>query len=310
MYKLEPIEAQPPAGERPADGSYPRCAGFWQPSASLASYALTCDVEDYFQVSAFEQVSPRSSWTDRDCRIPRNVDRILELYDSAGAQGTFFTLGWVAENHPEVVRRIARSGHEIASHGMQHVRAWNQSEAEFGEDVGKAKKLLEDVSGQAVRGYRAASWSFSEQTPWSHDVLAAAGYEYSSSVYPISHDHYGLPDAPRRPFYVAGSNLLEIPASAVPLLGRNLPAGGGGYFRLLPYSVSRWLIRRYANSVGTPPVFYYHPWELDPDQPRMTGIPFRSRFRHYVNLERFEDRLTQLLSDHSWGRMDRIFLGS
>ena len=291
-----------------ASREFPDFSSLWSPDSGYRVNALTCDVEDYFQVSAFESVSPRSSWGDRECRIPRNVDRILELYDAADAKGTFFTLAWVAERYPEVVRRITESGHEVASHGMEHIRVWNQTADEFRADAARSKSLLEDVTGLPVRGYRAASWSFDTRTSWAHDVLAEQGFEYSSSIYPISHDHYGLPDAPLRPFYVGGSGLLEIPASAVRVLGRNAPAAGGGYFRLLPYAASRWLARRVVRDLGVPFIFYYHPWELDPDQPRMSGISLRTRFRHYVNLKRFEPRLVRLLAEFRWGRMDDIFL--
>ena len=279
------------------------------PVTACGTNALTCDVEDYFQVSAFEHLVTKNSWVERECRIPRNVDRVLELCDDAGVGGTFFILGWVAEHFPEVVRRIAAEGHEVASHGMQHVRVWDQSPETFRDDIVSAKKLLEDVSGQPVRGYRAASWSLDERTPWAHRIMAEAGYTYSSSVYPIAHDHYGLPDAPPYPFYVASAGILEIPASTSRLFGHNLPAAGGGYFRLLPLTVSRWLVRRVLRTTGLPAVFYFHPWELDPEQPRMQGITLRTRFRHYVNLRVFEPRLARLLHDLKWGRMDEIYLG-
>jgi polysaccharide deacetylase family protein (PEP-CTERM system associated) len=280
----------------------------WQASTSVARNAITCDVEDYFQVSAFEHLVPKESWLGRECRIPRNVDRVLELYDEAHVHGTFFTLGWVAEHHREVVRRIADAGHEVASHGMQHRRVWDQAPEEFRADITRAKALLEDASGQRVRGYRAASWSLDERTPWAHRIMAEAGYEYSSSIYPIAHDHYGLPEAPTTPFYVKAGGILEIPASTSRLFARNMPASGGGYFRLLPYAVSRSLMFRIA-ATGVPAVFYFHPWELDPGQPRMSGVDARTRFRHYLNLGRFETRLKCLLKDFNWGRMDEIYLG-
>lgn len=271
--------------------------------------ALTCDVEDYFQVSAFEHLVTKESWRQRECRIPRNVDRVLELFDSAGVHGTFFTLGWVAEICPEVVRRISAEGHEVASHGMQHVRVWHQTEAAFRADIVRTKQLLEDVSGQPVRGYRAASWSIDKRTPWAHRIMAEAGYEYSSSIYPIAHDHYGLPDAPDYPFYVKSAGILEIPASTSRLFGRNLPAAGGGYFRLLPLACSRWLMQRIIRTTQLPVVFYFHPWELDPEQPHMPGISAQTRFRHYLNLDKFEGRLKTLLAAFAWDRMDSIYLG-
>lgn len=280
----------------------------WVPAAREPQNALTCDVEDWFQVSAFEALIPKESWGARECRIPRNVDRVLELYDEAGVRGTFFVLGWVAEHYPEVVRRIAAQGHEIASHGMRHVRVWDQSPEEFRADIVRAKQLLEDASGEAVKGYRAASWSLNERTPWAHRIMSEAGYRYSSSVYPIAHDHYGLPDAPTRPFHVRSAGILEIPASTARFFGRNIPASGGGYFRLLPIDVSLRLVHRIRRMEGIPVVFYFHPWELDPGQPRMTGIPMRTRFRHYLNLGRFESRLVRLLRELPWGRMDEIYL--
>lgn len=270
-------------------------------------HAMTCDVEDYFQVSAFEPLVPKDRWDSYECRIPRNVDRALELFGAAGAKATFFTLGWVAQRHPEVVRRIAAAGHEVASHGMLHVRVSAQNPEEFRADVTDAKKLLEDVSGQAVRGYRAASWSIDERTPWVHTILREAGYEYSSSLYPIAHDHYGVPDAPARPFYVGSADMLEIPATTAPIAGRNVPAAGGGYFRLLPLGASLWLMRRAGRSHSAPVVFYFHPWELDPDQPRMPGASARAKFRHYLNLAKFEGRLAALLRQFKWDRMDRVF---
>jgi polysaccharide deacetylase family protein (PEP-CTERM system associated) len=282
----------------------------WSAPGCLDLNALTCDVEDYFQVSAFEHLVPRDSWSNRECRIPRNIDRVLQLYADAGAKGTFFTLGWVARYYPEVVRRIVESGHEVASHGMCHIRVWTQSPDEFRRDILEAKKRLEDAGGAAVRGYRAASWSLDHRTPWAHQVIAEAGYEYSSSVYPVAHDHYGVPSAPLAPFFVKGSGILEVPASVTRILGRNWPAGGGGFFRLLPYSLSLWLLKQARHLPDRPAIFYFHPWELDPDQPRMQGITTKTRFRHYVNLGGVEKRLARLLSDLQWGRMDQIYLGA
>jgi polysaccharide deacetylase family protein (PEP-CTERM system associated) len=268
---------------------------------------MTCDVEDYFQVGAFEKLVPPSRWADYECRIPRNVDRVLELFAAAGVKATFFTLGWVAEHHPNVVRRIAAAGHEVASHGMRHVRVRAQQPEQFRADVTAAKKLLEDVSGQAVRGYRAASWSIDERTPWAHRILGEAGYEYSSSLFPIEHDHYGVPDAPTQPFHIDSAGILEIPATTTRLAGRNLPAAGGGYFRLLPLAASRWLMRRVLSAGAAPAVFYFHPWELDPGQPRIPGASARARFRHYLNLGKFERRLAAMLESFAWDRMDRVF---
>lgn len=295
---------------RPSAGGAPfRAARMWRADGrAVLANALTCDVEDYFQVSAFEGQVPRTRWSQMNCRIERNVDRALEILASAEVKATFFTLGWIAQGYPEVVKRIAKAGHEVASHGMCHVRVWNQEPAEFRKDAGTAKQLLEDITGSPVRGYRAASWSIDERTPWVHAILGEIGYEYSSSLYPIAHDHYGVPDAPTGPFFVQSTDFLEIPATTARLAGRNWPAAGGGYFRLLPLSVSLWLLRRALRDTGLPAVFYFHPWELDPTQPRIDGASRRARFRHYLNLDKFEHRLEVLLDSFTWGRMDRIFL--
>jgi polysaccharide deacetylase family protein (PEP-CTERM system associated) len=268
--------------------------------------ALTIDVEDYFQVSAFARHIDRADWERMECRVERNIDRILELLDGHGTQATFFTLGWIAERYPQVARRIVECGHELASHGFGHLRASEQSEAAFFEDIHTAKQLLEDLSGQEVKGYRAPSFSIGKSNLWAFDTLERAGYCYSSSIYPIKHDHYGMPDAPRFAHPVGG--LIEIPATTLRGFQRNWPASGGGYFRLFPYQVSRWLLRRVNEVDGEAAVFYFHPWEIDPQQPRVPGIGAKTRFRHYLNLHRMEHRLSRLLTDFKWGRMDDVFL--
>ena len=268
--------------------------------------AMTCDVEDYFQVSAFEDLVPRSTWTERECRIPSNVDKALQLLEDYGARATFFTLGWVAQNYPNVVRRIVDAGHELASHGMEHRRVWSQTADEFLEDATTAKKLLEDIGGTAVQGYRAASWSIDSRTPWAHEMLLKAGYRYSSSIYPISHDSFGMPNAMRSPHEIDG--LLEVPASTVRMFGRNMPAAGGGYFRLFPLALSRHFIRKHESGEDGPFVFYFHPWELDPAQPRMEHASRKLAFRHYLNLDKFEARLAGILRTFNWDRMDRLVL--
>jgi polysaccharide deacetylase family protein (PEP-CTERM system associated) len=275
--------------------------------APALSNALTIDVEDYFQVSAFAPYIRRDEWDTRECRVERNVGRILELLAERDVKATFFTLGWVAERYPQLVRDIVAGGHELASHGYGHQRASELSRAEFAADVGSAKKILEDLSGQAVRGYRAPSFSIGTGNLWAFDELAAAGYEYSSSIYPIKHDHYGMPDSPRFAYRV-GSGLLEVPVTTLRMFNRNLPSSGGGYFRLLPYQLSRWMIGKVNRDDREPAVFYFHPWEIDPGQPRVAGIDAKTRFRHYVNIDRTEARLSQLLQDFRWGRMDHIFL--
>jgi polysaccharide deacetylase family protein (PEP-CTERM system associated) len=272
--------------------------------------AFSIDVEDYFQVSALAPHFPRRIWELQPCRVERNVDRMLAMLDDSQALATFFTLGWVAERYPGLVNRIVAGGHELASHGYGHQRVSDLSHDEFLHDVTHAKKILEDLSGQPVIGYRAPSFSIGANNLWALDTLAEAGYEYSSSIYPIRHDHYGMPNAPRFAFRPSNSNsLLELPATTIRLFNRNLPAAGGGYFRLLPYQLSRWSINRVNQADGQPCIFYCHPWEIDPEQPRPSGMTLKTRFRHYVNLARTESRLRTLLKDFSWGRVDHIFLG-
>ena len=270
---------------------------------------MTCDVEDYFQVSAFAPYIDRASWPSRECRVEANIDRILALFEAGGVRATFFTLGWIAERYPNVVKRIVAGGHELASHGYGHLRASDQTREEFANDIRSSKALLEDIGGQAVVGYRAPSFSIGRDNLWALDELLDAGYRYSSSIYPIAHDHYGMPEAPRFAFYPNGTDgLLEIPITTVQILKRNLPAGGGGYFRLLPYALSRWMMAKVNQEDRQPALFYFHPWELDPGQPRPEGLGAKARFRHYINIDRMESRIAQLARDFAWDRMDRIFL--
>jgi len=277
--------------------------------APAITNALTIDVEDYFQVSAFAPYIRRDEWDARECRVERNVDRILALLAEREVQATFFTLGWVAERYPQLVRRIVAGGHELASHGYGHQRASDLDQAGFRNDVVRAKGLLEDIAGAPVLGYRAPSFSIGHGNLWAFDVLAETGHRYSSSIYPIAHDHYGMPDAPRFAHRTA-SGLLEVPVTTLRLGGRNWPSSGGGYFRLLPYAMSRWMIRRVNAEDRASAIFYFHPWEIDPGQPRIAGIDAKTRFRHYVNIPRVESRLRALLADFRWGRMDRIFLNA
>ena len=271
--------------------------------------ALTIDVEDYFHVSAFAPYIARADWDRLPCRVERNVERILGLLAEHEVQATFFALGWLAARYPGMVRAIVAAGHELASHGEGHERATALDRHAFAQDVGGSRRLLEDGGGVPGRGYRAPSFSIDGRNPWAFDVLAEQGYAYSSSVYPVRHDHYGAPDSPRAPYRVAGG-LLEIPLSTVRIAGRNLPASGGGWFRMLPYGVSRWMLSRINRTEGRSAVFYFHPWEIDPDQPRIAGLDARTRLRHYLQLARTEAKLDRLLSDFRWGRMDRVFLGS
>lgn len=269
--------------------------------------ALTIDVEDYFQVSAFAPFIDRDTWDAIPCRAEANVERILAMLAEHGAKATFFTLGWIAERDPGIVRAIVDGGHELASHGYGHQRASDLSRAEFTDDIVKAKRLLEDIGGVAVRGYRAPSFSINQDNLWALDCIREAGYRYSSSIYPVKHDHYGMPDAPRFA-YASLPELVEVPVTTVEMFNRNWPAGGGGYFRLLPYALSRWLLQRVNRVDGEPCMFYFHPWEIDPSQPRVDGIDAKTRFRHYVNLDRMQDRLGRLLDDFRWDRVDRVFL--
>lgn len=268
--------------------------------------ALTVDVEDYFQVSAMAPHIARDSWDAQPCRVEHNVQRLLALFAQHRAHATFFTLGWIAERYPQLVRDILAGGHELASHGYGHLRASDQSPPDFKQDIQRAKALLEDIGGQPVRGYRAPSFSIGHSNLWAFDVLLEAGYQYSSSVYPVQHDHYGMPDAPRFP-YQSRPGLIEIPITTTRVMGRNLPAGGGGYFRLAPYKLSRWALRRVNDIDRRPAIFYMHPWEIDPGQPRVAGADLKTRFRHYVNLARTESRLGHLLRDFKWGRVDEVF---
>lgn len=268
---------------------------------------MTVDVEDYFQVSAFEGTVSRSAWDSTPLRVEQNVDRILARFDQYGVKATFFTLGWIAERCPTMVRRIVDEGHELASHGWQHIRVVNQVPDEFREDVSRTKQFLEDLAGQPVNGYRAASYSIGERNLWALDVLADCGYRYSSSIAPIRHDLYGMPDAPRFRFSAAGGRLTEIPITTLPIAGRNVNCGGGGWFRLFPYAFSRWALREVNGREGESGLFYFHPWEIDPEQPRIAGAGLKTRFRHYLNLSRMESRLDRLLRDFAWGRMDEVF---
>jgi polysaccharide deacetylase family protein (PEP-CTERM system associated) len=270
--------------------------------------AMTVDVEDYFQVSAFESHVEKAHWQTLPCRVEANTQRILELFDSYDVHGTFFTLGWVAERYPGLVKSIVAGGHELASHGWEHTRVNTQSPRAFRQDIERSRKSLEDISGEPVRGYRAASYSIGSVEAWAWKELAEAGYAYSSSIVPIRHDLYGIPGAPRFAFEVVEGQLLEIPITTVPILGRNINCGGGGWFRLFPYTFSRWALDRVNKVDRQAGIFYTHPWEIDPDQPRPMGLGAKTRFRHYLNLHRTFGRLECLLQDFNWGRMDDIFL--
>lgn len=271
----------------------------------MKANALTVDVEDFFQVQAFAGVIPRSTWDDLPRRVEANTERLLQLCERSKVVGTFFTLGWVAERHPALIRRIVAAGHELASHGHGHQRVFELTPEAFRADIVRAKGLLEDAGGVAVVGYRAPTFSVGPRTPWAFATLADTGHRYSSSVYPVRHDLYGQPDASRVPYRHAGTELWEFPMTTLRVLSKNIPCSGGGYFRLLPYPLYRFLLRRCA----APALFYTHPWEIDPEQPRVAGAGLLSRFRHYNNLAKTFPRLERLLRDFAWDRMDRVFAG-
>lgn len=270
--------------------------------------AMTIDVEDYFQVEAFASTIDRRDWETFPRRVESNTHRLMDVIAEAGVNATFFTLGWVAKRHPALVRRMVSEGHELASHGFEHCRADRQTADQFRADVRASKYLLEDIGGVAVQGYRAPTFSVGRRNPWAHAVLAEEGFRYSSSVYPISHDLYGDPGAPRMP-YEPLPGFTEIPLTTLRLFGVSLPAAGGGYFRLAPYRLARWAIGSAERRNDAPCIFFIHPWEIDPGQPRQDHAPRLSRFRHYHNLHRTEGRFHRLLRDFSWGRVDAVFLG-
>lgn len=267
--------------------------------------ALSVDVEDWFQVGAFEKTIAREDWDRLDRRVEANTDRVLALFEAARVKATFFTLGWVAKRHPALIRRIAEAGHEIASHGWDHVRVFTMDAARFRDDLARTRAVLEDASGSAVIGYRAPSFSIDQRTPWAHPVLAEAGYRYSSSIAPIAHDHYGWAEAPRGPFRpVTDADLIELPITIARVAGREVTAGGG-FFRLLPNAITDRAVRA-ANAAERAAIFYFHPWEIDPGQPRVRNAPLRSRLRHYARLGTMEGKLDRLIRTHAWGRTDLV----
>ena len=268
--------------------------------------ALSVDVEDWFQVGAFENVISRDHWDACECRVERNTDRLLAMFDEAGIKATFFTLGWVAERYPASIRRIADAGHELGNHGQNHDRVFTFAPAQFAADLDRSRKAIEDAGGVAVKGYRAPSFSINPDTPWAHEIMAEQGYAYSSSINPIAHDHYGWADAPRFAFHpIAGSDFVEIPVTTAMLGSKRIAAGGGGFFRLLPYVYSRWAVRQ-VNAEARPGIIYFHPWEIDPDQPRVANAPLKSKLRHYTRLEAMAGKLRRLIADFRWDRLDRI----
>jgi polysaccharide deacetylase family protein (PEP-CTERM system associated) len=269
--------------------------------------AMTVDVEDYFQVSAFDPYVSRDSWEQYPGRVEENMDRILEMFSRNAIKATFFTLGWIAMKYPALVKKIVDDGHDLASHGWDHRMVTQLNRSEFEQDVAKSKQMLEQVSGSRVIGYRAPSYSFTKANDWAHAVLAEQGYRYSSSVAPIKHAFYGIPDAPRFAHDCENGAILEIPITTTRMLGRNLPCGGGGWFRLYPYFVSTWALDRVTKSEGRSAIFYFHPWEIDPEQPRIDGIGSVARFRHFQNMKHMEPRLNRLMKQYRWGTIPDVF---
>lgn len=290
-------------GRRPDDAS--------PGPAPAGKFALSVDVEDYFQVWAFSSVVAREDWDDYAPRVDMTTRRVLDLFDRHGVKATFFMLGWVCERAPGLARDIVARGHELASHGYDHTKVFDQTPAEFAADIRRAKAVLEDAAATRIVGYRAPGFSIDSRTPWAYEALAAAGYRYSSSAHPIAHDHYGDPNGRRDMFApLPCADFLEIPAATAEMFGRRVSAAGGGWFRAAPYGVSKRLIARAAATLTGPVVFYFHPWELDADQPRVAGAPLKSRVRHYLNLGATEGKLVRLIDDFAWGRIDAAIAGA
>ena len=273
---------------------------------AVRSNALTVDVEDYFHVAAFDTTVASDNWAKLPQRVERNTEKLLEQFDSSQAKATFFILGWVAERYPQLVRKIQAAGHEVASHGYNHAKASVQTAAEFAADISRAKALLEDITGSAVTGYRAPSFSIGKSNEWAFDALAEAGYLYSSSTYPVVHDLYGTPDWPQQP-YKRPEGIWECPMPVLNKAGKQWPVAGGGYFRLMPYWLSKKCIDSYLQQSTAPYMFYFHPWEIDPQQPRFDAAPLKSRLRHYTNLHRMSAKLDRLLHDYQWRTVREVY---
>jgi len=280
-------------------------------SSTAIPLAMTVDVEDYFHVSAFARTIAPEQWPQWPSTVERNTRRLLDLFDESNIKATFFVLGWVAERHGPLIAEIHRRGHEIASHGYSHRLVYLQSPDIFRQETQQSKQLLEDIIQSPVTGYRAASYSITRQSLWALDILAELGFQWDSSIFPVYHDRYGMPDTPTRPYRIttaSGAEILEFPLTTAQLFGYRMPAAGGGYFRLYPYWLSRWLLERARHEHGAA-IFYLHPWEIDPEQPRVPGASLLSRFRHYNNLERCLPRLRQLLQDFQFGTVQDTLRG-
>lgn len=277
----------------------------------IRTNAMTVDVEDYFQVSAFEPYIAKSQWDNLPHRVERNTHRILDMFEAGGIKATFFTLGWVAERYPGLIARIIKDGHELACHGYEHIRVTEQTPDQFRDDISRTKQLLEALSGKEVKGYRAASYSIGAKNLWALDVLQEAGFKYSSSIYPVKHDLYGMPEAPRFIYEpLDNRDFKEIPITTLRFGNKNMPCGGGGFFRFYPYAFSKWAFNRVNRTENQAGIFYFHPWEIDPEQPRQSGLSFKTRTRHYLNLHRMEHRIQRLLADFNWDTMEHVFLSN
>lgn len=273
---------------------------------SKTANVMTVDVEDYFHVSAFDSVINKGDWKSLPLRVEKNTYRLLELFDSYNAKATFFTLGWVAEQSPSLMKDIVSNGHELASHGYAHQRLSTMSRSEVFEDIKKSKEILEDISSTKIVGYRAPSFSINETNEWVYEILTELGFLYSSSTYPIEHDLYGVPDWPRFK-YLREEGIQEIPIPTLRKSNKNTGIGGGGYFRLYPYWMSKRRIESFIADEKQPYSFYFHPWEIDPEQPRIKEASFKSKVRHYINLSRMEDKIIKLLQDYQWSTMKEVY---
>lgn len=270
--------------------------------------AMTVDVEDYFQVSAFEPYIAKQQWDSLPHRVEGNTHKILDIFSENNTKATFFTLGWVAERYPGLIRRIVDDGHELACHGYEHIRVTEQTPEQFRADVAKAKAILEQLGGTEVIGYRAASYSIGASNLWALNVLQELDFKYSSSIYPVKHDLYGMPDAPRFLYEpIENTHFKEIPITTLRFREKNMPCGGGGFFRFYPYRFSKWAFNRVNKRENQSAIFYFHPWEIDPEQPRQHGLSLKTRTRHYLNLNRMEQRLKTLLTDFNWNTMESVF---
>lgn len=281
-------------------------------AVSQVRHAMTVDVEDYYQVQALAEAVDRKDWDNWPSRVEANTDRLLQLFDEAGIKITFFILGCVAERHPELVKRIQAQGHEIASHGYSHRLIYTQTPEVFREETARSKQILEDLTQEPITGYRAASYSITTKSLWALDILAELGFTWDSSIFPTRHDNYGIPGSPEEPYRIitsSGAELTEFPLTTAKVLGQAIPAAGGGYFRQYPYVLSRWLFQRASADGRKPQIFYLHPWEIDPDQPRVPNLSWFSRFRHYTNLHRCMPRLERMVTDFPFGTMSQS-LGS